>query len=131
MRIQSAIPTLIRHTAFACVVALSCAVSGNVSAYGEDPSVSEAATSEEHRTDFDVVMYSSTTCGYCVRARQWFEEHDVEFVEYFIDKDAKAASRHKRLGMSVTPTIIVGDSVIKGFRPQVLEEIVFDQLMFN
>jgi len=121
----------IRHTTIAATFALLSAFSGLASAYGEEASISPLPTVNHERTNFDVVMYSSTTCGYCTKAREWFNELDIEFVEYFIDQDADAAKRHSRLGMTVTPTIIVGDSVIKGFRPQILEELVFEQLVFD
>ena len=39
------------------------------------------------RPDYELVMYSLTTCGYCKRKVKELESQQIEFTEYFIDKD--------------------------------------------
>ncbi len=34
-----------------------------------------------------IVMYSLTTCGYCVSLRQRFQTHNIPFTEHFVDTD--------------------------------------------
>jgi glutaredoxin len=63
-----------------------------------------------------VVMYSTTWCGYCKKARQHFIANKIAFSEYDIEK-SKAAHRHyqKLGGTGSVPLIIVGKRKMQGF----------------
>ena len=65
-----------------------------------------------------VVMYSYTWCGYCKQARQYFRANRIPYVEYFIDRDHRAAARYKAFRGRVTPIIFAGRSRINGFSPR-------------
>lgn len=46
-----------------------------------------------------VIMYSQTTCGYCVQKKQELRAAGIIFEEYFIDTDAnKLAELQRKLG---------------------------------
>lgn len=63
-----------------------------------------------------VVMYSTTWCGVCNKARRYFEEQRISFVEYDVDKNASARAEYLSLNPRRTvPTIKVGNEVIVGF----------------
>ena len=66
----------------------------------------------------DIVMLSSTHCGICTRARQWFQEHGVAFDECFVENNAACAERFQRLMAPGTPVIIVRGRAQLGFDPQ-------------
>ena len=42
--------------------------------------------------DLNVVMYSSTTCGYCKQKARELAENKIGHVEYFIDVDSERAN---------------------------------------
>lgn len=78
---------------------------------------SESATGDE------VVMYSTTSCGYCKKARRYFNKNDIAFTEYYIDKNKAARRAYDKLGENGVPVILVGSSRMTGF-----SEAGFDNL---
>ncbi len=62
-----------------------------------------------------VVMYASSWCGYCSRARQLLAQKGIELTE--IDVDVEPGARIemvKRSGRSTVPQIFIGDRHIGG-----------------
>lgn len=65
----------------------------------------------------DVVMYCTTWCPGCRRARAYFAEHDVEYVEVDISRDRAAAERVRGWadGKEKTPTFDIKGTIIVDF----------------
>lgn len=67
-----------------------------------------------------VIIYTSATCGYCKMAKRYFDEKEIEYIEYDVSVDQEKAHEivHKTGQVSV-PVIIVEDGkeekVILGF----------------
>ena len=62
-----------------------------------------------------VVMYSTSWCGYCARARRLLQTKGVSFEE--IDVEAVAGAREQmvnRSGRGTVPQIFVGDTHVGG-----------------
>lgn len=38
-----------------------------------------------------VTVYSTTTCPFCVKLKQWLDERGVEYTDYLVDKNPYAA----------------------------------------
>lgn len=38
-----------------------------------------------------ITIYSTTTCPYCVRLKQWLESQSIEFTNYMVDRNPIAA----------------------------------------
>ena len=70
----------------------------------------------------DIRMLSSTTCGYCTQARQWFTAQQVPFQECFIERDADCATRYQATGARGTPTLLVRGQVQLGFSAPLLRD---------
>ncbi|MBW2588416.1 MAG: glutaredoxin family protein [Deltaproteobacteria bacterium] len=82
----------------------------------DEPSQSELSAA---RRRVPVVMYSTSWCGVCKRARKYFHEAGISFVEYDVDENASARAEYLRLNpRRSVPTIKVGDEVIVGFSAQ-------------
>lgn len=64
-----------------------------------------------------VVMYSTSWCGYCRRARSYFTQKKIEFVEKDIEQDSEAAREmmQKVGGRSGVPVIDIDGTIIQGF----------------
>jgi len=62
-----------------------------------------------------VVMYSTEWCVYCKKARKYFNENNILFADYDIEKDPVAAKEHKDMGASGVPVILVGNERMNGF----------------
>jgi len=62
-----------------------------------------------------VVMYSAEWCGVCKTARRYFEDNNIAFMEYDIDKDEQAKADFKKLNGRGVPIILVGKKRLNGF----------------
>lgn len=62
-----------------------------------------------------VVMYATEWCGYCKKARRYFRNNNIAFVEYDIEKDAVAKQAYDRIGGRGVPVILVGQRRMNGF----------------
>lgn len=70
-----------------------------------------------------VTMYSTVWCTYCKKARAYFIENNINFVEYDIEKDDKAKSRYDQLNATGVPVILVGKQRMNGFSEAGFERI--------
>ena len=62
-----------------------------------------------------VVMYSTSWCGYCKKAKAYFQHNGIRFTEYDIEKDAKAKTEYDKMQASGVPVILVGKKRMNGF----------------
>lgn len=63
----------------------------------------------------EVVLYATSWCGYCAKARDFFRENRIEYIELDVEKSEIARDAHRQLGGGGVPVIMVGDKVIRGF----------------
>ena len=69
-----------------------------------------------------VVMYSTSWCGVCKKARDYFEERRIAFEEHDVDEDRNARAEYLKLNpRRSVPTIKIGDEVIVGFSAAAVE----------
>ena len=45
----------------------------------------------------DVQIYTTPTCGYCVQAKNWFNEHGIDYVEHQLGTDAEKLDFYQRV----------------------------------
>jgi glutaredoxin 3 len=63
-----------------------------------------------------VVMYATSWCPYCARARRLFENKGVAFTEIDIDTaEGARAEMQRRSGRTSVPQIFVGEQHLGGF----------------
>ena len=78
-------------------------------------SPSTQAVSELFGNSENVILYSAVWCGYCTKARNYFNANDVPFKEYDIEKTDKGRRDYKRLKAKGVPVILVGNQRLNGF----------------
>lgn len=68
-----------------------------------------------------VILFTTPSCSYCRKAKQYLRQRQVPFKDVDVSRDAAAArDMVKRSGQSGVPVIDVGGKVIVGFdRPKV------------
>ena len=69
----------------------------------------------DHITQGKVVLYSTTWCGYCKKARDYFLDQGIAFSEYDVEKSTRGRRDYARLGGKSVPIILVGKTRINGF----------------
>ncbi len=62
-----------------------------------------------------VIMYSTSWCGVCRRAKTFFQEKGIGYNELDIEKSGKARNAYDRLGARGVPVILVGNKRMNGF----------------
>ncbi len=70
-----------------------------------------------------VVMYSTTWCGYCKKARRYFKAKGIPFVEYDTETTSKGREDYKALNGTGVPIILVGKKRMNGFSPSGFEAL--------
>ena len=78
-----------------------------------------AIPQQHHR----VVLYSTTWCGYCRKARNYFRARKIRFEEYDVEKSLKGKRDYKRLGARGVPIIFVGKQRLDGFSQAAFESL--------
>lgn len=70
-----------------------------------------------------VTMYATSWCGYCRKARNYFRQNGISYIEYDIEKDERAKRMYDLLGGKGVPVILVGKKRMNGFSAAGFERI--------
>jgi glutaredoxin len=62
-----------------------------------------------------VVMYATSWCPYCAKARAYFGKKGIAYTEYDVEKSPSAKAEFRRLGGRGVPLILVGREKMSGF----------------
>jgi len=71
-----------------------------------------------------VVMYATSWCPYCAKARAYFSRNGIAYTEYDIEKSATANAEFKRLGGRGVPLILVGRETMRGFSDEGMDALL-------
>ena len=72
-----------------------------------------------------VIVYSTTTCPYCVYAKKYFKEKGVVFEDKNVGLDRAAGMEMvQKSGQMGVPDIDIDGTIIVGFQPNVFEELL-------
>ena len=102
--------------------------SGDVKIYRDTPQESQSSEQEpvvkkqeakpslETRRKPEVILYGTSWCPYCRKARDFFRSRGIDFTEYDIEKDKEAALRKKELDpRGGVPFAIINGRSVHGF----------------
>ena len=62
-----------------------------------------------------VELYSTSWCGYCKKAKQYFAENNIKYTEYDIEESLSAKVSYDKLGVSGVPVILYKGKRMSGF----------------
>ena len=66
----------------------------------------------------EVNLYVTSWCGYCAKAKSFFNSKGVPFKVYDVERNSRAAKRHRKLNPSGSvPVAVIGGRTIRGFSP--------------
>jgi len=66
-------------------------------------------------------MYTTPSCGYCHRAKAYFNQHGIRFSERDVTRSSQAQRQFKALNGRGVPLIIIGDQRIPGFNKAAID----------
>lgn len=89
----------------------------------------QKTTSEDELPNEGIVMYCTRYCPACVRARNWFAENNIDYVEVNVSTNAKAVEQVKKWagGNRTTPTINIHGTIVVGWDEEEVRKLVFDK----
>lgn len=62
-----------------------------------------------------VEIYTSSTCGYCHMAKDFFKENNIEYTEHNISEDLEAKKSLIKKGFRSVPVIDINGETMMGF----------------
>lgn len=72
-----------------------------------------------------VIVYSTPTCPYCVRAKAFLKEKNVAFEDVDVAADrARAMEMIQKTGQMGVPVIDIGGEIVIGFQPAAMSELL-------
>lgn len=77
------------------------------------------------KSDKNVTVYSTPTCGWCVSLKSWLQSNGVKYTDIDVSQDEKAArSLIKRSGHQGVPQIEINEEMIVGFQLPRIKELL-------
>ena len=75
--------------------------------------------------DKKVVIYSTPTCPYCKRAKDYLSQKGISYTDINVAVDReKAKEMIQKSGQMAVPVIIVDDEIMVGFNQAKLDELL-------
>jgi glutaredoxin len=71
-----------------------------------------------------VILYAATGCPLCARYRALFDEQGQPFEERNVTEHPAYREELNKLGIMVTPVVVVGERAVPGFRPNTIIELL-------
>jgi len=75
--------------------------------------------------DKKVVVYSTPTCPYCKRAKDYLSRKEIPYVDYNVAQDReKAKEMIQKSGQMSVPVITIDNEVVVGFNQTLLDKLL-------
>lgn len=73
----------------------------------------------------NVTVYSTSACPFCIRAKQFLKDSNIEFTNYDVGSDqAKADEMVKKSGQMGVPVLDIEGQIIIGFDKERIKEVL-------
>ncbi len=73
----------------------------------------------------EIEVFSTPSCPYCTKLKNWLEKEGYEFQEYDVSENKeKAREMMERTGRKGVPQTFVGDKEIVGFQPDEIRKAI-------
>ncbi len=70
-----------------------------------------------------VMVYSTPTCPFCIRAKQYLKDNNIEFTNFDVGVDhEKAQEMMKKSGQMSVPVLDIEGEIIVGFDKEKIQE---------
>ena len=83
-------------------------------------SSSPARNDSATKTSQQIILYATSWCGYCQKAREFLDRDHIAYKEYDIEKSSEGRRQFVKLRGAGVPLILVGPEVIRGWNPKAL-----------
>ncbi|MCW9014413.1 MAG: glutaredoxin family protein [Gammaproteobacteria bacterium] len=70
----------------------------------------------------EIIMFGTPGCTFCIQARQFFDKHQLPYIEHDIESSDKHRQLFYMMGGKGTPLIIVNKQIIHGFEEDLIRQ---------
>lgn len=71
----------------------------------------------------EIIVYSTTTCPYCVMVKEWLKQKKIDFIDYNVGSNqTKAKEMIQKSGQMGVPVIEINGKIIIGFDKPAIED---------
>jgi len=75
--------------------------------------------------DKKVAIYSTPTCPYCKRAKEYLSQKGIAYVDYNVAENRdKAKEMIQKSGQMSVPVITIDDEIVVGFNQTILDKLL-------
>ena len=75
--------------------------------------------------DKKVIVYSTSTCPYCKRAKEYLSRKGISYTDIDVVQDReKAKEMTQKSGQMSVPVIIIDDEIVVGFNQALLDKLL-------
>ncbi len=86
---------------------------------------SSKTTNSDEKKQPKVILYSTPSCSWCTRIKNYFKEQNIKFRNIDVSKDEKAAAEMvKRSGQQGVPQTLIGGKIIVGFDKNKIDNLL-------
>jgi len=72
-----------------------------------------------------VKIYSTPSCPYCIMAKEFFKENNIDFEDFNVAENQEAREEMiEKSGQMGVPVIIIDNEVIVGFDKEKIEDLI-------
>lgn len=72
-----------------------------------------------------VTVYSTATCPYCIRAKQFLKDNNISYQDYDVSSDqGKADEMISKSGQMGVPVLDIDGEIIVGFDKERIKEVL-------
>ncbi|MFB6214004.1 MAG: glutaredoxin family protein [Candidatus Nanohaloarchaea archaeon] len=76
----------------------------------------------------DIEVFTTPSCPYCTRIKQWLEENGYDYIEHNVAEDReKAKEMVEKTGQRGVPQTLIGDTAVVGFQSAKIEQAIEKQ----
>jgi glutaredoxin len=73
--------------------------------------------------DNQVILYSTTWCGYCAKTREYFADNHIQYTDLDVEHSERGRSDYKSLGGNGIPIVVINnDAPIHGYNPRKISD---------
>jgi glutaredoxin len=69
----------------------------------------------------DVIMLGAWWCPYCSQARKYFQNHEISYCEYDMERSDEGKRLYREVNGQAIPILLIGKHQINGFNERSIE----------
>lgn len=74
--------------------------------------------------DAEVVLYTTTWCGYCTQTKNLLNELGVTYQEFDVEHSRQGREQFEALGGRGVPLLTIGKNVVRGYNPAEMRRLL-------